>query len=231
MLLCFLRTGYFPDRIERVCPDVPDWYFEQHFKVYRFFQQLAVGKHVLDIGCGTGYGTAHLGDVADAVGIDIDEPTIIYARKKYPDVRFEIGDVHDLSRFPDGSFDRVISTENFEHLRDVRGHLREVRRVLSPSGICFIATPNPEMTYHLSSNPHHVREYEYKELADLIASEFSEFFILENKWEPSSQRGKDEKAARISRGDYGIAELTHVFGCQVNSDFVDNTHSFWVFAR
>src|SRR5260370_13256284 len=83
----FLRTGYY-SRGERVNPDFPDANFQNHFKVYRFLPQYAVEKDVIDIGCGTGYGTAHLAKVARSiVGIDISESPLPWARNRYPSVQ------------------------------------------------------------------------------------------------------------------------------------------------
>src|SRR5438067_52697 len=45
----------------------------EHVPRYAFAREMARGKRVLDFGCGTGYGTAMLGEVAESVlGIDID---------------------------------------------------------------------------------------------------------------------------------------------------------------
>jgi SAM-dependent methyltransferase len=67
----FLRYGYLFNG-ERVCPDIPVANFHNHLKVYEFAQQFCANKKVLDIGCGTGYGSAKLAEVAsEVVGIDL----------------------------------------------------------------------------------------------------------------------------------------------------------------
>src|SRR5688500_20145245 len=68
---------------------------------------------VADIGCGTGEITARLAQLyprAQLVGVDILEPSIEYARRRYAGlgsrVQFEQGDACEL-KFPADSFDLV----------------------------------------------------------------------------------------------------------------------------
>ena len=48
-------------------------------------------------------------------GIDLTEKNVENARRRFPGVSFEVGDVRDL-RHPDASFDYVIASDVFEHL-------------------------------------------------------------------------------------------------------------------
>src|SRR5580693_2671074 len=111
-----LRTGYWHTG-ERNCPDFPDEIFVNHTKIYRFASQFCVGRRILDVGCGTGYGTAFLSESAkSAVGVDISRQAVRYARRHYgsPKVEFLRMRAESLS-LADRSFDFVISVENFEH--------------------------------------------------------------------------------------------------------------------
>ena len=60
-----------------------------------------------------------------------------------PDI---VGTVTDLSVFPDGSVDGVWSSHNIEHLHDheVPLALAEFRRVLKPTGVALVTTPDIE---------------------------------------------------------------------------------------
>jgi ubiquinone/menaquinone biosynthesis C-methylase UbiE len=178
-VLYFVKSGYWQTG-ERVNPDFPNSNFENHFKVYKFLCQFVQGKRVLDVGCGTGYGTAYISKYASSVtGIDISIPAIRFATKRYPGTEYIVMDAHKLG-FPDRHFDFIISTENFEHLRDQQEHLRELRRVLADDGICFIATPNPEQFVDQSPNPYHTKENSYPELCALLEGSFKDIVILEN---------------------------------------------------
>lgn len=49
---------------------------------------------------------------------------------------------HDTLPYADASFDVVTATEVIEHLENYREILREIYRVLTPSGLCILSTPN-----------------------------------------------------------------------------------------
>jgi O-antigen biosynthesis protein len=214
-----LKTRYMYDG-ERVNPDFPDENFENHLKVYKFVQQFAMDKDVLDVGCGSGYGTALLGAVArSVVGVDISASALRWARKRYPGLKYLEMDVHHLA-FPDDSFDFMISTENFEHLKDQKGHALELARVLRPGGFCIVATPNPEM-FIGQQNPFHTKENSYEELMELFGNAFGEIKILENTLVPSTPEGlrmRDERWASNAKGG--------PISGDVNTTLLHNTHSF-----
>src|SRR6202023_2371945 len=75
---------------ERVIPgQVNDDLWAEHMARYAFAARLATQARVLDIGCGTGYGTAELAQHAEsATGIDISSDAILYARQHYPTATF-----------------------------------------------------------------------------------------------------------------------------------------------
>jgi ubiquinone/menaquinone biosynthesis C-methylase UbiE len=223
-ILCFLRTGYYATG-ERVNPDVPDSNFENHFKVYRFLRQFAVQKDVIDIGCGTGYGTAHLAEVAKSIiGIDISKPALKWASTRYPNVQFRCMDAQHLE-FPECSFDLIVSTENFEHLADQKGHVKELARVLRPDGLCFVATPNPEM-FIGHHNPYHTKENSFDELDELFQDYFQKVVVLENMAEPRENKGQAMRQRREAEGRIGIKSLDGI-----DTTWLHNTHSFFCFCR
>lgn len=214
----FLRTGYMHTG-ERVNPDFPDANFQNHFKVYKFLEQFAKGKDVLDVGCGTGYGTAYLRTVAKSIiGIDLSKSAIRFARKRYPETKTLVMDAHSLQLQPQ-SVDLVVSTENFEHLRDQEKSLKEVIRVLRPGGICFIATPNRQLSQ--GTNPYHTHEFTASELEGFLSRYFAEVEV----W-PSMLQGPDLKRSTIP-----VATELRVFGLAVETTYLSHTHSMFSFSR
>lgn len=93
---------------------------------------------MLDIGCGTGRLLRRVGrhwpDVA-LVGVDPAEGMIELARRLTPAAAFHVGQGESLP-LDDASIDAAFSTISFHHWKDQAAGLREVRRVLRPSG-CF----------------------------------------------------------------------------------------------
>jgi 2-polyprenyl-3-methyl-5-hydroxy-6-metoxy-1,4-benzoquinol methylase len=228
-----LRTGYWHSG-ERCCSDFPDQNFVNHFKVYKFAQQFCRDKKILDVGCGTGYGTAYLAETASsAIGIDLSRQAIRYGTKRYrhPGVAFLRMNAESLG-FADGSFDFVISTENFEHLRDQNACLREISRVLKDDGMLLLATPNRELFIGMH-NPYHTHELDYEELVAKVTEFFGDCVISENLLDPPTAEGRLQKQERIRKGVCGVDLRADpfVWSIPVNVDSLSNTHSFFCFAR
>ena len=61
-----------------------DLRFADHLARYDLAKPLCQGKVVLDIACGTGYGTSILAQVAQTIdGVDIDKDAVELAKKTY----------------------------------------------------------------------------------------------------------------------------------------------------
>lgn len=109
------------------------------------------GDNVLDLACGTGTLTILLKRVspgAEVIGLDGDPNILDKALKKTSraglGIRFDEGMSFDLP-YPDGSFDRVVSSLFFHHLNreDKLRTLGEARRVLVPNGELHVADWGP----------------------------------------------------------------------------------------
>jgi SAM-dependent methyltransferase len=174
---------------ERVIPGQvePDLWAE-HFSRYRFAanlaKQFAHAPAVLDIGCGSGYGTAALAEIASsATGIDFAPDAIEYARAHYihPRLTYLPGSATNLP-FDDASFDLITAYEVIEHLHDPSQLLAEARRVLRPAGVFLVSTPNK--TYYAETraqdgpNPYHLHEFNFADFAQALAAHFPDSAIL-----------------------------------------------------
>ena len=168
---------------ERVIPgQVNDDLWSEHAARYAFAARFAQGQRVLDLGCGTGYGTADLARAASsAVGVDLAPEAIAYADRHYPGARFLQGSATAVP-FPPAAFDLVTAFEVIEHLGDWRSLLSEARRVLAPAGMLIVSTPNKryyaEARAESGPNPFHEHEFEFGEFRAALNEFFPHVRIL-----------------------------------------------------
>lgn len=155
-----------------------------HVATYRFAEKYTSGKHVLDYGCGSGYGSAMIaGSAASVVAVDVDPAAVDYAREKFPagNLSFQaIGPAQSLP-FPDNSFDTVLSFQVFEHVADTDRYLREVRRVLRPGGSFLLVTPDRSTRLLPGQKPWnrwHLHEYGSNELSRHVERHFERARML-----------------------------------------------------
>jgi arsenite methyltransferase len=98
------------------------------------------GDCILDVGCGPGFYVTELLDVVGrnglAVGVDGSADMLAVAAKRaegHDNVELHEADATALP-VPDGSFDRALSVQVLEYVRDVPAALAEMRRVLRAGG-------------------------------------------------------------------------------------------------
>jgi ubiquinone/menaquinone biosynthesis C-methylase UbiE len=103
---------------------------------------LQPGAKVIDLGCGSGIFT-HLLSLRkyEAVGLDISPKLLELARRKYPKLKFDEGDVEALPYEAD-SVDGVLLSGLVHHLPNPSLCAAEVARVLRPGGKFVAFDPN-----------------------------------------------------------------------------------------
>lgn len=127
---------------------------------------------LLEIGCGEGRGMAELqAKVKSYTAIDKIQAVIDTLSVKYPNVKFNQGNIPPLSMYADNSFDTIVTFQVIEHIKNDHLFLKEANRVLRPGGQLILTTPNIKMT--LTRNPWHIREYTVKELNDIMSKYFN----------------------------------------------------------
>jgi SAM-dependent methyltransferase len=163
----------------------------EHLHRYAYAATLVKGKRVLDLACGEGYGSKMLADTASSViGVDIDENIIDHAAAKYrsPTLQFMRGSITALPISEDCSFDAIVCFEAIEHIEGHDVLLCEVKRLLRPSGIFIVSTPNKAL-YHDAAqfqNPFHVRELYFKDFQELLERHFRNVSLLGQRIHPGS---------------------------------------------
>lgn len=102
---------------------------------------LRMGERVLDVACGTGVlarlATKAVGPTGKVAGADLNTEMLVMARKRAEQeslpVEWHTCDAAALS-IPDASFDAALCQWGLEFFADRRQALREIARVLTPSG-------------------------------------------------------------------------------------------------
>jgi ubiquinone/menaquinone biosynthesis C-methylase UbiE len=102
------------------------------------FAGISEGKHVLDVGCGTGslaFTLAQNPNLGNITAIDFSPIYIEYAKRlnNDPRVRFQVGDACALP-FEDGAFDHCASLLVLAFIPEADLAVREMRRVTRPGG-------------------------------------------------------------------------------------------------
>jgi len=91
------------------------------------------GERILDLGCGTGTLTAEIAaSGAQVVGVDRSPEMIDEARKKFPELRFEVRDARSL-KFS-AEFDAVFSNAVLHWIPEAAAVVDGVSRALKPGG-------------------------------------------------------------------------------------------------
>jgi len=150
-------------------------FYYEHIVRYYFASQFAKGKNVLDAGCGSGYGTYYLakyGQAKNVHAIDIAEDAIKYAKKQYQtqNCDFKKDDILKLETVLDNSIDLAVNFEVIEHIEEQDKFLKQIKRVLTKSGIFIVSTPN-KYTYK-EENEFHKKELFPNEFEELLKKNF-----------------------------------------------------------
>ncbi len=117
-------------------------------------EQTEPGTPIADVGCGPGHVSAWISchGVA-AVGIDLSAAMVAVGGQEHPEVEFRLGDLLDLPA-ADGEFGAVVALYSIIHLEpgELASAFEEIRRVLRPSGLAFLA-------FHIGSEVRHLDQW------------------------------------------------------------------------
>jgi SAM-dependent methyltransferase len=170
---------------ERTLPDVPaeNYWYRRHLAVYEWIGARVIGKRVIDMASGEGYGSEVLArGAASVVGVEANPDAFEHARLRYrrENLRFERGLVQTHGE--PGGFDVVVFLQTIEHVPEPVAVLGHFARLLAPGGVAYVSTPNLQTIApagaEKSSNPWHIREYRSHEFDALCRTVFSRVALL-----------------------------------------------------
>jgi SAM-dependent methyltransferase len=154
-----------------------NYWYRRHLAVYEWIGARVIGRRVLDMACGEGYGSEVLSrSAASVVGVDANPEAHEHARLRYTrqNLTFERGLVETHGEL--GAYDAVVFLQTIEHVQDPVAVLEHFRSLLSPGGVAYISTPNlltlaPPGAVK-SDNPWHLKEYRAAEFEQLCGGVF-----------------------------------------------------------
>lgn len=154
---------------------------QQHFARYNAVLNRVHPKHaVLDVGCGTGYGTFFLSLLAKSVhGIDKSQEALEYASKNYgrDNITFLKHDIESDEGLK-LKFDLIISFEVIEHL-DPDKFFEFIRKSMKPTGVLIFSTPIVGKPTERPENYFHRFEWTTEQFMNEIVSRFRTYQIFE----------------------------------------------------
>lgn len=190
LLLCsnllifeILLEQYFMSSERQVLEEKTPWWGEHVYRYELVLPHIKPTDKIIDIACGTGYGSHLLAQYTQeqVIGGDISKETIHFCKSywKKENLDFQVLDGTNLP-FSDDYFDVVVSFETIEHTTQYMKMLQEFKRILKKTGKAFISTPNFVINSPTGKivNPYHTQEFTYDELNEILGKVFSKFKIF-----------------------------------------------------
>jgi O-antigen biosynthesis protein len=206
---------------ERLLLEENNPWWGEHTQRYEYaLDYIKKDYFVLDIACGTGFGTEILSNQAKSViGGDISQEDIDQNKRVWGEsekMRFQQMD-GTLLPYDENTFEAIVSFETIEHTTKYREMLKEFSRVLKKDGILILSTPNARITSPngIIPNPFHTQEFKYEELKSLLQENFSSVIMKGQKNKNIETRGFFENLINKFLLLRGIRKLSYTIrnGC------------------
>jgi 2-polyprenyl-3-methyl-5-hydroxy-6-metoxy-1,4-benzoquinol methylase len=182
-----------------------------HLERYRYACKHVTGN-VMDAACGVGYGSEMLAEcstVLSVTGVDVDGPSIAYAKQNYASgkVSYHHGDI--LQYPAKRAFDSIVSLETIEHVFRPRDLVAKFCQLLKPGGMLIASVP---ITPSVDANPHHVTDFSAKSFQRLLSEagfSITDKFLQIQKYKAGSILMRKEKRAKSIRTNLGQWYASH----------------------
>ncbi|MCC5912123.1 MAG: class I SAM-dependent methyltransferase [Clostridiaceae bacterium] len=146
----------------------------EHIVRYEFAKSFCQGR-VLDIACGSGYGSEILlkanPKVDELVGIDLSKEAIEYAKEHYAflETSYYVDDALNKNLHKTyGTFDTIVSFETIEHFEGDHQFVENLYNLLKPDGTLIISTPFGRGKNQPCKSPFHVYQYTEEEFIHVL---------------------------------------------------------------
>lgn len=124
-------------------------YFGKYYWARRFYAKIISritpkGGKILEIGCGFGDLLRFLEEDFETIGTDVSADAIKEARKNLKKTRLEVLSAEEIGKLGINTFDTIIASHTLEHLKEPKGVIKLVSKLLKTKGIFFVVIPNPD---------------------------------------------------------------------------------------
>jgi ubiquinone/menaquinone biosynthesis C-methylase UbiE len=163
------------------------WWGEHVHRYQEVVPYIASNDTVLDLACGTGFGSdilsRHTNGIVIGGDIAIDVIEKCNNTWKRKNLLFEVLNGTKLP-YKDAYFDKIVSFETIEHTIHYMEMLEEFFRVLKPGGLLFLSTPNFPVNSPSGevTNPYHTQEFTYDELERMLYKVFTDIKVKGQKY-------------------------------------------------
>lgn len=170
---------------------------KDHLARYQFSSRFVGGKSVLDIACGSGYGSKMLKEAGARLvhGVELDPETLNFAHSYQAEgLEYRFGNICTLRS--EIQYEVIVCLETIEHTGRYRIALKNLSELLAPDGLLIISTPHRVRGRALTDkpeNPFHTQEFTTGELAKEL--EQAGFRVI--GYYGQHQRGGSEQVAPI----------------------------------
>lgn len=166
------------------------------------------GFKILDLGCGSGLIGEYFSKNNEVFCADVEDQRknkentgFVYIKETKVDLEDEF-------------FDIVISNHVIEHIKDQKGHLEEIRRVLKKDGVCYFAAPNryfPVEPHYKIPLIHYLPGFLFLKLLKFLGAYKEDIYLLGYF-----------RLTKLLRVDFKIFEYTHLILKNPEKFFVGN---------
>lgn len=154
------------ETMERIYPEsfdpqnlVDRMILEMHNKRYNFAAKNLRGTNILDIACGSGYGSEILANSNKKIhitGVDKSKQAIKYARNIHSLKNLSFIKSDALKFRPKSGFDTIVSLETIEHLPEPGKFIDHLIKILNHEGLVIASVP---ITPSVDVNYHHLNDF------------------------------------------------------------------------
>ena len=162
-----------------------------HLSRYKFVGRFLKKEwDVLEVGCGTGYGSNFLAQFCKSInGCELDTELVKKASEKFDkksNLTYSYNPVKD-------SYDVVVALEVIEHMSIEHGleFLKFIDSKLSKNGLAFISTPQRIDNPSQNRKQYHINEYSKDEFQEVLETFFSKVLIFSQNDEIISAQNPD----------------------------------------